>query len=93
MSDFGANADMGPFAGLGPPVVNDPTRMSIAEMGEHWTKLPMISTLDDICSIWSKRASGTSIVPSPYRLVVVPSQLGSAVGQKCRMTRDCYLRT
>jgi hypothetical protein len=52
-----------------------PTRTSIAEMGEHWTKLPMISTLDDICWIWSKRASSTSIVASLYRLAVVPFHL------------------
>ena len=38
----------------------------------HWTKLPMISTLDDICWKWSKRASSTSIVARLYRLAVVP---------------------
>jgi hypothetical protein len=53
----------------------NPTRTSIAEMGEHWTKLPMISTLDDICWKWSKRASSTSIVASLYRLAVVPFHL------------------
>jgi len=31
------------------------------------TKLPMISTLDDICWKWSKRASSTSIVASLWR--------------------------
>jgi hypothetical protein len=50
----------------------DPTRTSIAEIGEHWTKLPMISTLDDIWYIWSKRAASTSIVASLYRLAVPP---------------------
>jgi hypothetical protein len=39
------------------------------------TKLPMISTLDDICWKWSKRASSTSIVASLYRLAVVPFHL------------------
>ena len=48
---------------------------SIAEMREHWTKFPMISTPDDICWIWSKRASSTSIVASLYRLAVVPFHL------------------
>src|SRR5215471_10655887 len=60
------------------PIVSaplDPTRTSTAEMGEHWTKLPMISTLDDICWKWSKRASSTSIVASLYRLAVVPLHL------------------
>src|SRR5215813_10448127 len=52
-----------------------PIRTSTAEMGEHWTKLPMISTLDDICWKWSKRASSTSIVASLYRLAVVPLHL------------------
>src|SRR5258705_4901293 len=40
---------------------------SIAEMGEHWTKLPMISTLDDICWKWSKRASTASTAELPDR--------------------------
>jgi len=40
-----------------------------------WTRLPMISTLDDICWIWSKRASSTSVVASLYRLAVVPFHL------------------
>ena len=35
----------------------------------------MISTWDDICWVWSKRASSTSIVASLYRLVVVPFHL------------------
>jgi hypothetical protein len=46
--------------------------------GHHlgrWTKLPVISTWDDICRIWSKRASRTSIVGSLYRLAVVPFHL------------------
>src|SRR5215468_4894798 len=34
-----------------------------------------ISTLDDICWIWSKRASSTSIDASLYRLAVVPVHL------------------
>jgi hypothetical protein len=34
-----------------------------------------ISTLDDICWIWSKRASSTSIDASLYRLAVVPFHL------------------
>jgi hypothetical protein len=41
----------------------------------NWTTRPMISTLDDICWIWSKRASSTSIVASLYRLAVVPFHL------------------
>ena len=40
-------------------------------MGERWIKLPMISTWDDICWIWSKRACSTSIVASLYRLAVI----------------------
>jgi hypothetical protein len=39
------------------------------------TKLPMVSTLDDIRRKWSKRASGTSIVASLYRLAMIPFQL------------------
>ena len=35
----------------------------------------MTSTLDDICWIWSKRASSTSFVASLYRLAVVPFHL------------------
>jgi hypothetical protein len=35
----------------------------------------MISTWDDICWIWSKRASSTSIVASMFRLAVVPFHL------------------
>jgi hypothetical protein len=54
-------------------MTRDPTRTSIGEMGEHWTKLPMISTLDDICWKWSKRASSTSIVASLYRPRWYPS--------------------
>src|SRR5262249_14287090 len=42
---------------------------------KHWTKLPMISTLDDLCWIGSKRPSSTSIVASLYRLAVVPFHL------------------
>jgi hypothetical protein len=54
----------------------EPTRTSLADTGERrWTKLPMISTWDDICWIWSKRASSTSIVASLYRLAVVPFHL------------------
>jgi hypothetical protein len=53
----------------------EPSRTSVAEMGERWTKLPVISTWDDICWIWSKRASSTSIVASLYRLAVVPFHL------------------
>ena len=34
-----------------------------------------VSTLDDICWKWSKRASSTSIVASLYRLAVVPFYL------------------
>src|SRR5262245_15358729 len=34
-----------------------------------------ISTLDDVCWIWSKRASSTSIDASLYRLEVVPFHL------------------
>jgi hypothetical protein len=45
------------------------------DAGEHWTKLPMLSTLDDIWWIRSKRASGTSIGASLYRLAVVPFHL------------------
>jgi hypothetical protein len=45
------------------------------KMGEHWTKLSMISTLDDIWWIWSKRASSTSIVASLYGLAAVPFHL------------------
>src|SRR5262245_21404574 len=37
------------------------------------TKLSMISTLDDICWKWSKRASNTSIVASLYRLTSTAS--------------------
>jgi hypothetical protein len=54
---------------------SDPTWTSLSDTGERWTKLPMISTWDDICWIWSKRASSTSIVASLYRLVVVPFHL------------------
>src|SRR6266404_1024573 len=32
------------------------------------TRLPVISTRDDICRKWSKGASGTSIVASLYRV-------------------------
>jgi hypothetical protein len=53
----------------------DPTRTSLADTGQRWTKLPMVSTWDDICWIWSKRASSTSIVASLYRLAVVPFHL------------------
>jgi hypothetical protein len=47
----------------------------LAEIGKHWTKLPMISTLDDICWKWSKRASGTNIAASLHRLAVVSFHL------------------
>lgn len=43
--------------------------------GERWTRLPMISTWDDICRIWSKRASSKSIVASLHRLAAVPIHL------------------
>src|SRR5258706_209699 len=39
------------------------------------TRLPVISALDDICWIGSKRASSTGIVASLYRLAVVPFHL------------------
>jgi hypothetical protein len=57
-----------------------PTRLtqlgrSLAEMGEHRTKVPMISTLDDIWRKGSKRASSTSILASLYRLSMIPFQL------------------
>ncbi len=50
-------------------------------MGEHWTKLPMILTWDDICWIWSKRASSTSIVASMFRLAVIPFHLVQQSGR------------
>jgi hypothetical protein len=53
----------------------DPSQTSIAEMGERWTKLPMLSTLDDIWWVWSKRASSTSVVASLHRLAVVAFHL------------------
>jgi hypothetical protein len=36
---------------------NNPTLMSITEMGEHWAKLPY-----DLYWKWSKRASSTNAV-------------------------------
>jgi hypothetical protein len=48
---------------------------SLAEMGEHRTKVPMISTLDDIWRKGSKRASSTSILASLHRLSMIPFQL------------------
>jgi hypothetical protein len=48
---------------------------SLAEMGEHRTKVSMISTLDDIWRKGSKRASSTSILASLYRLSMIPFQL------------------
>ena len=53
----------------------------MTQLGHQLPKLgeldqaPMISTLDDICWIWSKRASSTSIVASLHRLAVVPFHL------------------
>src|SRR5262249_16563948 len=66
------------------------------------TKLSMISTLDDICWKWSKRASNTSIVASLYRLTSTasraleprPANARHSAKQKCINTcraryRDC----
>jgi len=61
------------WQGLDNPALK--TWTSIAVMGEHWTKLPMISTWDDICWIWPKRASSTSIVASMFRLAVISFHL------------------
>jgi hypothetical protein len=59
--------------------------------GERWTKLPMISTWDDIYWIWSKRASSTSIVASLDRLAVVPFHLVQHLGRNvaCLATVIC----
>jgi hypothetical protein len=60
------------IAGMGANLVEiDPTRTSITEFWVDWTKLPTISTLDDICRIWSKRASSTNVVASFYYLAVI----------------------
>jgi hypothetical protein len=46
-----------------------------ADQNRKRTRYTRSSTLDDICWIWSKRASSTSIVASLYRLAVVPFHL------------------
>jgi SnoaL-like polyketide cyclase len=64
----------------------DVMRVRNGKITEHWGRKP---------SATSNRRRGDRVndcrEPVPPRGGTLP--LGSTIGQKCRMTRDCYLRT